>query len=136
MCTPTFRCLELFLAPLSQTLTKLYDGVSLLMYFLEWKLDQRFGCALDKQSCTPTFAMVRVIWTPSSPTLAKMHDEVSLLTIFLQLKFDHRFGCSFDKQAYTPTFMMFRAIFTPFKSGPRETTRYSLNFDQFLEIEI
>ena len=62
------RCLELFLTPLSQTVTKLYDGVSLLMYFLEWKLDHRFGFPLDKKSFTPNFATFRaIILTPFKP---------------------------------------------------------------------
>ena len=93
-----------FSPPLSQTLAKSNDGVSLLTKFSELKSDHRFGCPFDIKMCTPTFSMVRAIWTPSSPTLAKMHDGVSLLTNFLELKFDHRFVCPFDREACPPTF--------------------------------
>ena len=86
-----------FSPPLSQTLAKSNDGVSLLTKFLELKFDHRFGCMFDIKTCTPSFAMFRAIWTPSSPTLAKMNDEVSLLTYISELKFDHRFGCPFDR---------------------------------------
>ena len=84
---------KIFSPPLSQTLAKSNDGVSLLTEFSELKFDHIFICMFDIKMCTPTFAMVRAIWTPSSPTLAKMNDEVSLLTNFSELKFDHRFGC-------------------------------------------
>ena len=49
--------------PLSQTLVKLHDGVSLLTKFLKLKFDHRFGCMFDIQACTPTFAMFLAIWT-------------------------------------------------------------------------
>ena len=49
---------------LSQTLTKMYDGVLALTKFSELKLDDRFGCILDRQACMPTFTMFRDILTP------------------------------------------------------------------------
>ena len=45
-----------FLESLSQTVTKLHDGVFALTKFSELKLDDRLGCISDKQACTPTFA--------------------------------------------------------------------------------
>ena len=47
-----------FSPPLSQTLAKLNDGVSLLTKFLELKFEHRFGCPFDIKTCTRTFAMV------------------------------------------------------------------------------
>ena len=87
---------ELFSPPLSQTLAKSNDGVSLLTKFSDLKFDHRFGCPFDIKMCMPTFVMFPAIWTPLSPTLVKMHDGVSLLTNFSEIKFDHRFGCTFD----------------------------------------
>ena len=43
---------EPFSPPLSQTLAKSNDGVSLLTKFLEFKFDHRFGCPFDRQACT------------------------------------------------------------------------------------
>ena len=71
MCTPTFRFSELFSAPLSQTLAKLHDGVSLLTKLPELKFDHRFGCPVDIQACTPNFALFRAIWTRFKPNSSK-----------------------------------------------------------------
>ena len=109
-----------FSPPLSQTLAKSNDGVTLLTKFSELKFDHTFVCPFHIKTCTPTFAMVQAIWTPSSPTLVKMHDGVSLLTNFSELKFDHRFGCPFDIQVCTPNFAMFLPIWTHFKPNSSE----------------
>ena len=69
------RCLELFSAPLIQTLTKPHDGVSLLTNFSELKLDDIFGCPLDKQAHTPTFTMFQSILTPFNPNPSKTARE-------------------------------------------------------------
>ena len=60
-------CSELFFPPLSHTLAKPRDGVSLLTKFLELKFYNRFGCPFDIQACTPNFAMFRAIWTRFKP---------------------------------------------------------------------
>ena len=93
-----------FLPPLSQTLPKPHDGVSIFTKFRELKFDHRFGCPVDIQACTPNFAVFQAIWTCFKLNSSEIHDEVSLLKIFSQLKFDHRFGCAFDRQEWTPTF--------------------------------
>ena len=82
-----------FLESLSQTVTKLHDGVSGLTKFSELKLDHRFGCILDRQACTPTFTTFRAILPPLSPTLSKPHDGVSFSNSFLEFKFHYKFGC-------------------------------------------
>ena len=61
------RCGELFSPSLSQTLKKLYDEVSALTRFLEFKPDHMFGCILDRQACRPTFATFQAILTPFKP---------------------------------------------------------------------
>ena len=97
--------LRAIFAILNQTLTKLQDAVSALVF------------------------------SPSlSQALTKLHDVVSALTRFLEFKPDHMFGCILDRQACTPTFMTFQAIFTPFKPNPVETARRSFPFEQFLRI--
>ena len=81
------RYSELFSAPLSQTLTKLYDGGSLLMYFLEWKHDHIFGCPLDKQSCTPNFAMFQaIILTPFKPNPSETTRQSFTFEQFLRIE--------------------------------------------------
>ena len=60
-------CSELFFPPLSQTLAKLYDGVSLSTKFPELKFDHRFGCPVDIQVCKPNFAIFQAMWTLFNP---------------------------------------------------------------------
>ena len=131
------QCSELFSTPLSQTLTKLYEGVSLLTYFLEWKLDHRFGCPLDKKSCMPNFAMFRaIILTPFKPNPSETTRQSFTLSSFLELIFAHIFGCKFDRQDCTWNFMTLWNIFTCFKPNLSKTTQGSFTFDQFLRIKI
>ena len=121
--------------PLGPTLSKPYDGFSLLSSFLEFKFDHKFGCPFDEQACMQTFETFQNIFTPFSPALAKPHNEVSRLTSFSKLKFNHRFKCAFGRQECMPTFTMLRAIFSIFKPIPNKTTQWSLRFDQILKIE-
>ena len=126
---PTSRCYELFSASLSQTLTKMHDGVSALTKFSELKLDHRFGCILDRQVCTPTFVKFRAILPPLSPTPSKLREGVSLLSSFLEFKFERKFGCPFDEQACMQTFVTFQNIFTPFNPNLRTTAQRSFTYD-------
>ena len=122
------RCWELFLASLSQTLTKLQDGVLALTKFSELKLDERFRFIFDRKTCTPTFTTSRAICPHLSPTLSKLHGGVSLLSSFLEFKFDHKFGCRFDEQVCMQTFETFQNIFTPFKPNLSKIAQRSFTF--------
>ena len=85
------RRFELFLPPLSPTLSKLHEGVSLSSSFLEFNFDHKFGCSFDEQVYKQTFETFQNIFTPFK------HNEVSRLTNFSKLKFHHRFKSTFGK---------------------------------------
>ena len=147
---------KIFSPPLSSTLEKPHNGVSLLTNFLELKFNHRFKSHLEYESACQLSWCWELFSASLSQTLTKLHDGVlaltkfselklnhrfrcifngvSALTKFSELKLDHRFGCIFDRQACTPTFMNFQAILTTFKSNPVETARRSFPFEQFLRI--
>ena len=57
------------------------------MYFLEWKLDHRFGCPLDKQSCTPNFATFQaIILTPFKPNPSETARQSFTFEQFLKIE--------------------------------------------------
>ena len=86
MCTPTFAMFRAIWTPLSRTLAKMHDGVSLLTNFLELKFDHRFGCPFDREACTPTFATLRAIFTPFNPNLGKTAQRSFTFNQFLGIK--------------------------------------------------
>jgi len=93
------QCSELFGLPLSPTLVKMHDKVSLLTNFLELKFDQDLDVDLIDKSARQLSRCSELSSAPLIQTLTKLHDGVSLLTNFSELKLDHRFGFPLDKQA-------------------------------------
>ena len=77
---------ELFLPPLSITIAKPHNIVSLLNNFLELKFDLRFGFPYDRQACTQTFTMFWNICTPSKPNLSKPAERSFSFDEFLRIK--------------------------------------------------
>ena len=71
MCTPTFVMFRAIWSPLSPTLAKMHDEISLLTNFAELKFDHRFGCPFDREVCTPNFKTQRAIFTPFNPNLSE-----------------------------------------------------------------
>ena len=58
--------------PMSPTLSKLHDDVSLLTNFSELKFDHRFGFPFDREACTLTFMILKAIFTPFNPNLGEI----------------------------------------------------------------
>ena len=79
-------CSEFFCPPLSQTLAKLYDGVSLSTKFPELKFDHRFGCPIGIQACKPNFAIFRAIWTRFKPNSSKNARRIFTFDNFLAIE--------------------------------------------------
>ena len=86
MCTPTFAMFRAIWTPLSPTLAKMHDGVSLLTNFSELKLDHRFGCPFDREACTPTFVTLRAIFGPFNPNLGETAQRSFTFNQFLAIK--------------------------------------------------
>ena len=55
---------KIFSPPLSPTLLKPHDGLSLSSIFSEFKFDHKFGCQFDQQACMETFETIQNIFTP------------------------------------------------------------------------
>ena len=72
--------------PLSPTLAKMHDKVSLLTNLSELKIDHRFGCPFDRKVCTPTFMTFRAIFTPFNPNLGKTAQQSFTFDQFLGIK--------------------------------------------------
>ena len=68
---PTFAMFQAILTPLSPTLLKPHDQVSLSSSFSEFKFDHKFGCQFDQQACMQTFDTFQNIYTPFKPNLSK-----------------------------------------------------------------
>ena len=71
MCTPTFAMFRAIWTPLSPTLVKMHERVSLLTNYSKLKFDHRFGWPFDREACTPTFATLRAIFTPFNANLGE-----------------------------------------------------------------
>ena len=72
--------------PLSPTLAKTHNGVSLLTNFSELKFDHRFGCPFDREACTPTFVTLRAIFIPLNPNLGETAQRSFTFNQFLGIK--------------------------------------------------
>ena len=64
---PTLTMLRAIFAIFKANPKKLHDAVSASIRFVEFKLDNMFGCILDRQACTPTFTTFQAILTPFKP---------------------------------------------------------------------
>ena len=65
------RRFELIWPPLSPTLSKPHERVSLSSSFLEFNFDDKFGCSFDEQVCKQTFERFQNIFTPFKHNLSK-----------------------------------------------------------------
>ena len=86
MCMPTFAMFQAIWTPLSPTLAKMHDGVSLLTNFSELKFDHTFGCPFDREACTPTFVTLRAIFGPFNPNLGETAQQNFTFNQFLGIK--------------------------------------------------
>ena len=60
-----------YLDPLSPTLVKMHEEVSLFPNSSELKFDHRFGCPFYREACIPTFVTLQAIFTPFNPNLGE-----------------------------------------------------------------
>jgi len=77
---------ELFGPPLSPTLAKMHEGVSLLTNFSELKFHHKFRCPFDRKAYTPTFATLQAIFTPFNPNLGETARWSFAFDQFLRMK--------------------------------------------------
>ena len=80
------RRFKLFWPPLSPTMLKPHDGVSLSSGFLEFKFDHKFGRQLDQQAFVQTFETIKNIFTPFKPNLSKTAQRSVTFDSFLKIK--------------------------------------------------
>ena len=67
--TLTVAMFQAISLPLSATLVKAHDTVSLLTNFLELKYDHRFRCPFGRSECMPNLVMFRALFPSFKPNL-------------------------------------------------------------------